>query len=271
MWDPDQYLVFGDERSRPFVDLVRRIDVESPRRIVDLGCGPGNLTALLSRRWPEATVTGIDSSPEMIEVARAVAEPGRLDFEVADLRSWTPDAALDGPVDVIVSNATLQWVPEHLALLDRFVGWLAPGGCLAFQVPGNFRAPSHRLLSELRRDPRWAEKVGEGAERHLEVEDPAGYAVALLDGPVPVRVDAWETTYLHLLTGPDPVLEWVKGTGLRPVLARLDDLGDDSGDDAGRAAFLAEYGARLRAAYPSRPDGCTPFPFRRIFVVAHRS
>ena len=252
MWDPDQYLVFGDERSRPFVDL---------------GCGPGNLTALLSRRWPEAIVTGIDSSPEMIEAARALAEPGRLDFEGADLRSWTPDARLDGSVDVIVSNATLQWVPEHLALLDRFVGWLTPGGCLAFQVPGNFRAPSHRLLSELRRDARWAAELGEGADRHLEVEDPAGYAAALLDGPVPVRVDAWETTYLHLLTGPDPVLEWVKGTGLRPVLARL----DDAGEGAGRAAFLAEYGARLRAAYPSRPDGCTPFPFRRIFVVAHRS
>jgi trans-aconitate 2-methyltransferase len=283
MWDPDQYLVFGDERSRPFVDLVRRIDVESPQRVVDLGCGPGNLTALLSRRWPEATVTGIDSSPEMIQAARAVAEPGRLDFEVADLCAWAPDAALGGssdtstdgstdrPIDVIVSNATLQWVPGHLALLGRFVGWLAPGGCLAFQVPGNFRAPSHRLLSELRRDPRWAAEVGEGAARHLEVEDPAGYATALLDGPVPVRVDAWETTYLHLLTGPDPVLEWVKGTGLRPVLARLEDAGDGSGNGSGRAAFLAEYGARLRAAYPSRPDGRTPFPFRRIFVVAHRT
>jgi trans-aconitate 2-methyltransferase len=165
-------------------------------------------------------------------------------------------------LDVIVSNATLQWVPGHLALLEGLVGRLAPGGCLAFQVPGNFRAPSHRLLAELRQDPRWAPEVGEGAERHLEVEDPVGYASVLLDGAIPLRVDAWETTYLHLLQGPDPVLEWVKGTGLRPVLARL--------DEAGRAAFLTEYGARLRAAYPSRPDGCTPFPFRRVFVVAHR-
>ena len=158
MWDPDQYLVFGDERSRPFVDLVRRIDVESPRRIVDLGCGPGNLTALLSRRWPEATVTGIDSSPEMIEAARAAAEPGRLDFQVADLRSWRPDAALDGSsdgptdrpadgdesIDVIVSNATLQWVPGHLALLDRFVGWLTPGG------PGEPSGPGERAGQRVR-------------------------------------------------------------------------------------------------------------------------
>lgn len=257
MWDPDQYLVFGDERARPFVDLVRRIDVESPRRVVDLGCGPGNLTTLLAQRWPGAVVTGIDSAPEMIEAAQTRATPG-LDFAVADLRSWTPA----GPLDVVVCNATLQWVPGHPALLERFVGWLAPGGCLAFQVPGNFRAPSHRILAELRRDPRWSGQVGEGADRHLEVEDPASYAAALLDGPVPLAVDAWETTYLHVLHGPDPVLEWVKGTGLRPVLARL--------DDTGRTAFLAEYGARLRAAYPSRADGCTPFPFRRIFVVAHR-
>ena len=258
MWDPEQYLVFGDERGRPFVDLVRRIDVESPRHVVDLGCGPGNLTALLAQRWPDATVTGIDSSAEMIEAAGALEQSGRLGFELADLRSWAPA----GPLDVVVSNATLQWVPDHLALLDRFVGWLAPGGCLAFQVPGNFRAPSHRLLAQVRRQPRWAAKVGEGADRHLAVEDPAGYAATLLDARTPLRVDAWETTYLHLLSGPDPVLEWVKGTGLRPILARLDD------DD--RAAFLEEYGALLREAYPSRPDGFTPFPFRRVFVVAHR-
>ena len=164
----------------------------------------------------------------------------------------------------VVSNATLQWVPDHLALLDRFVGWLAPGGCLAFQVPGNFRRPQPpSCWRELRRQPRWAAKVGEGADRHLAVEDPAGYAATLLDARTPLRVDAWETTYLHLLSGPDPVLEWVKGTGLRPILARLDD------DD--REEFLAEYGALAARRLPEPwPDGSTPFPFRRVFVVAHR-
>jgi trans-aconitate 2-methyltransferase len=259
MWDPEQYLVYGDERSRPFVDLVRRIDVESPRQVVDLGCGPGNLTALLARRWPDATVTGLDSSPEMIESARALEAPGKLCFELADLGSWAPA----GPLDVVVSNATLQWVPDHVTLLDRFVDWLAPGGCLAFQVPGNFRAPSHHLLAELRQAPRWVHQVGAGADRHLEVDDPAGYAATLLDLGTPLRVDAWETTYLHLLHGPDPVLEWVKGTGLRPVLARLEGVE--------RSAFLEEYGARLRQAYPSRADGWTLFPFRRVFVVVHRT
>jgi trans-aconitate 2-methyltransferase len=194
----------------------------------------------------------------MIEAARTVGVAGRLTFTAGDLSAWTPDE----PLDVLVSNATLQWVPDHVHLLNRFLGWLAPGGWLAFQVPGNFLAPSHRLLAELRRSPRWAPLVGEGAERHLAVEDPAGYAGALLDDHPDLHVDAWETTYLHLLTGPDPVLEWVKGTGLRPVLALL--------DGAERTDFLAQYAALLRKAYPARVDGVTPFPFRRIFVVAHR-
>lgn len=258
MWDPQQYLAFGDERSRPFFDLVRRIDAAAPARVLDLGCGPGQLTATLARRWPEAEVVGVDSSAEMVATARAGAvEPdGRPRFELGDLRDVEPE----GPVDVLVSNATLQWLPDHVELLARFADWLAPGGWLAFQVPGNFTAPSHRLLADLRRAPRWADRVGEGADRHLAVQDPARYADVLAG--LGLRVDAWETTYLHLLEGPDPVLEWVKGTGLRPVLAAL------SPSEA--EAFSSEYAARLRAAYPPRSDGITPFPFRRVFVVAQR-
>lgn len=258
-WDPSQYLAFSDERSRPFFDLVARIGApaDAVGAVVDLGCGPGGLTATLAQRWPAASVTGVDSSADMLAQAAKLDDAGgRLAFVQADLSEWAPG----GPLDVIVSNAALQWVPGHQELLARFVSWLQPGGWLAFQVPGNFRSPSHALLADLRRSARWAGQVGEGADRHLAVEDPAGYAERLVG--LGCRADAWETTYLHLLDGPDPVLEWVKGTGLRPVLDRL--------EGADREAFLAEYGAALRTAYPAWPSGLTPLPFRRIFVVAQR-
>lgn len=253
MWNADQYLRYADERSRPFFDLVGRVDVDEVHSVVDLGSGPGQLTATLAQRWPQAKVVGVDNSADMVAAAAAHASP-RVRFEQADLRAWAPD----GPLDVVVSNATLQWLADHLALLERFVSWLRPGGVLAFQVPGNFRSPSHQHLADLRLSTRWRDRVGEGADRHLSVADPAGYAEVLAGQGC--DVDAWETTYLHLLEGEDPVLDWVKGTGLRPVLAALD------GED--QAAFLAEYAALLRSAYPARPDGVTPFPFRRIFVVA---
>lgn len=253
MWDAEQYLRYADERSRPFFDLTNRIAATAPNAVVDLGCGPGQLTATLAQRWPGAEVVGVDNSADMIAAATAHAG-GLLRFEMADLEAWTPVA----PVDVVVANATFQWVPGHLELLPRLVSWLRPGGWLAFQVPGNFRLPSHQLLAQLRLSDRWRAQVGEGAERHLAVADPATYAALL--GDLGCEVDAWETTYLHLLRGADPVVDWVKGTGLRPVLAAL-----DPGD---QAAFLAEYAALLCDAYPSRADGITPFPFRRIFVVA---
>ena len=192
----------------------------------------------------------------MIEQASALAVAPNVRFELGDLRNWKAP----GPVDVVLSNAALQWVPDHLELFEEFVSWLTPFGWLAFQVPGNFLSPSHRLLAELRRSPRWHARVGDGAERQLAVHDPQKYAEVL--GGLGLRVDAWETTYLHLLAGVDPVLEWVKGTGLRPVIDALD------GTD--QTAFLAEYGAKLRAAYPARADGVTPFPFRRIFAVGQR-
>ena len=255
MWDPGQYQRFADERSRPFADLTARIGAEDPASVVDLGCGPGHLTADLARRWPGAVVHGVDNSPEMIEAARQEEKPPRLTFEVADLRGWRPAA----PVDVIVSNAVLQWVPGHLDLLPGWVDALAPGGWLAFQLPGNFDQPPHRAIGEMAASPRWQPLLGT-AELNRQAGDLAGY-LDVLTG-VGCRVDAWETTYLHVLPGEDPVVEWVKGTALRPVLARL--------DDAQAAEFLAEYRERMRRAYPTRSYG-TVLPFRRVFVVAQRT
>jgi trans-aconitate 2-methyltransferase len=252
-WDPTQYSRYADERGRPFLDLLARVGAETPRRVVDVGCGPGNLTALLVQRWPDARVDGLDSSPEMIAAARAVSGAR---FSVADAADWVPG----DDVDVIVCNAVLQWVPGHATLIRRWADALPPGGWLAIQVPGNFTSPSHRLMRELAESAHWSDKVG-GVLRHDDaVGSPSGYAALLLDAGL--EPDTWETTYVHVLSGVDPVLEWVRGTGLRPVLAAL--------SDADAAQFSAEYAHALREAYPPRAEG-TLFPFRRIFAVGHRS
>jgi trans-aconitate 2-methyltransferase len=253
-WDPRQYRRFADERSRPFFELIDRVGADRPRRVVDLGCGTGALTTTLTERWPDAVVEGVDSSPEMIAEAAPRGIPDRLSFTLADLRSWRPRVR----VDVLVSNAALQWVPDHEARLPAWVEALSPGGWLAFQVPGADRAPIRVSLDELRQSARWRDRLA-GAARWPTVLEPADY-VARLAG-LGCQVDAWETTYLHVLQGPDPVLEWVKGTALRPVLSVL--------AGAEREAFLSEYGARLRDAYPCQPFG-TVLPFRRLFVVARK-
>jgi trans-aconitate 2-methyltransferase len=255
-WDPVQYGRFADERGRPFTELVDRVRLDSPARVVDLGCGPGSLTRTLADRWPDAMITGVDSSADMIETAGQYAIPGKLDFVHADVREWQPAA----PVDVTVSNALLQWVPDHLGMLADLAGWLAPGGALAFQVPDNFADPSHTTIRDLRRSEKWRDRLGEGADRTVAVERPRAYLDAL--GAAGLVPDVWQTTYLHLLPGDDAVLEWVKGTALRPVLDAL------AGDAAATAAFLAECGDRLRAAYPPGPYG-TVFEFRRTFAVGH--
>jgi trans-aconitate 2-methyltransferase len=261
-WDPSQYARYSDERARPFLDLVARIFHDEPRRVVDLGCGPGTLTALLARRWPGATVEGIDSSPEMIERAAAEAGAG-LSFRVADVASWQPPP----DADVVVSNATLQWVPGHRELLRAWAAALPADGWLAFQVPGNFDAPSHAMMRSLAESPRWAPVLGDVLRHHDAVAEPSAYAALLLDAGL--AADVWETTYLHLLSGPDPVLEWVRGTGLRPVLAALAEADGTAVPDSPSAAeFEASYAAQLRAAYPATEHG-TVFPFRRIFAVAH--
>jgi len=254
MWNPQQYLQFQTERDRPFFDLLAQVTGQ-PQTVADLGCGTGHLTAALSQRWPEAKVVGIDSSAEMLKRARQHAT-AQLSFERADLRSWQPAH----PLDLLISNAALQWVPDHAALIPRLAGLVAPGGTLAFQVPGNFGAPSHTLLAEVLARPRWA-ALSEGRDKPaLGSFGPAGYTDLL--APLGYVVNAWETTYLHLLPPEsNAVLEWVKGTALRPVLAQLS--APDTTD------FLAEYGAALQRAYPAKRYG-TPFEFRRIFVVAQR-
>lgn len=252
-WGPDQYLRYSDARSRPFFDLVARVGGPPPGLVVDIGCGPGNLTATLSERWPAAQVLGVDSSPAMVERAASHATD-RLRFVLADATTWVPDR----PVDVLVSNATLQWIDGHDRLAAGWVGHLSPGGWLAFQVPGNFASPSHVLIGELLATDRWRARLPPGTALKAGSFDPAHYAEALTRAGA--TVDAWETTYLHLLTGDDPVLEWVKGTTLRPILDAFD-------GDADRDEFLDELGLRLREAYPTGGAGTT-FPFRRVFVVA---
>lgn len=256
MWNPDTYLQFQAERDRPFYDLLAQVPEIQPAHVTDLGCGTGHLTAELARRWPHGRVTGIDSSAEMLAQARSLPAPGlpNLDFRQADLQDWTPDTL----PDLLLSNSALQWVPGHPDLIPRLASQVAPGGVFAFQVPGNFTAPSHVLLHELQQETRWRQWLG-SAEARSGSLNPDGYADLL--APLGYRVNAWETTYLHLLHGPDPVLNWVRGTALRPVLSRL--------SAAEAAEFEAECGERLRAAYPAGLAG-TPFPFRRVFVVARR-
>jgi len=251
MWSPEEYLAFADHRGRPFYDLIARIGADAPRRIVDLGCGPGNLTATLPARWPDAAIEARDSSPEMVASAR---ERG-VDAAVGDVRDWSP-----GPdTDVVISNATLHWVPEHPELLTRWAAALAPGSWLAFQVPGNFDAPSHEAVRQLADRQPWAEALRDLPFRVGKVVDsPAGYAELLTSADC--TVDAWETTYLHELVGEHPVLDWISGTSLRPVQDRL--------PEEQWLQFRAELMPLLAEAYPARADGRTFFPFRRVFVVA---
>lgn len=262
-WDPGQYQLFADHRGRPFRDLVAQIPDRPAKVVVDLGCGPGDLTLTLADRWPDARVIGLDNSPEMLERARATDVDGRVEWVEATAEDWDP-AAYDVPVDVLVTNATLQWVPTHLRLIPQWLGALAPGGTFAMQVPSNFAAPSHRLMREVAyRQPR-AEELSATLDRADAVALPETYAALLLDATPTVNV--WETTYHHVLpAGPDdphPVLEWVRGTGLRPVLGLLT-------EEQERDAFLADYTAELETAYPRRDFGVL-FAFSRIFAVAQR-
>ncbi|CAN5717605.1 methyltransferase domain-containing protein [soil metagenome] len=271
VWDPEQYARFADHRDRPFHDLLARVGTTEAGRVVDLGCGPGGLTATLCHRWPRAQVVGIDSSAEMIDRARRLTrerlagggpvEEGlageRLTFVCADLRDWLA-AAERTAYDVVVSNATLQWVPDHLALLPALVDLLRPGGWLAIQIPGNHDAPLHAILRELATSEPYAGYAAHAADR-FSLPGPQDYLAELAGRGY--AVDAWETTYLQVLQGPDPVYEWICGTGARPVLQSLPD------DLLGQ--FVREYQARLRQAYPQQGFG-TVLPFRRVFAVARR-
>jgi trans-aconitate 2-methyltransferase len=254
-WDAAQYLRFAGERMRPALDLLQRIPAElTPRRAIDLGCGTGEITLVLKARWPEADVVGLDSAAAMLEKARALA--GGVAWVQADIADWSPAQ----PFDLIFSNAALQWLDGHEALFERLMHALAPGGVLAVQMPRNFAAPSHRLMRETAADGPWRDRL----KPLLRIEPvlPAERYYDLL-APLAAELELWETEYLHVLEGETPVLDWVKGTGLRPLLDALTDADE-------RAAFTARYQERLARAYSRRSDGRTLFPFRRLFLVAKR-
>ncbi len=253
-WDPDRYLTYADERGRPFVDLLARVGATEPHTVVDLGCGPGNLTQLLASRWPQAEVAGLDSSTQMIEKAATI---GGIAWKVADVREWGRE---DGaPVNVLISNATLQWIPDHLALIPRLLDRVESDGWFAFQVPGNFGEPTHTIRTELASR---APYVAHTAEVAVPASHEPDEYLNVLQGHG-CEVDVWETTYLHVLTGDDPVFAWVSGTGARPTLQAL------PGDL--RPSFEDDFRRRLHEAYPPDARGRVVLPFRRIFAVAHKS
>ena len=250
-WDPDSYLVFEAERTRPARELLARIAVQHPRCVADLGCGPGNSTALLAARWPDAELWGIDSSPEMLATARASKVAAR--WLQADLTQWSAQTGYD----VLFANATLQWIGDHEQLLPRLMQGLAQGGSLAVQMPRNFDEPSHTLIRSVARGKAWArsfESIGAttpvgSAEKYFAILEP--YAAA---------IDLWETTYVQALEGEEAVYRWMSGTGLRPFVQAL--------REPERTEFLDEYRAALATSYPRRASGVTLFPFRRLFMVA---
>ena len=260
-WDPVQYLKYAGERMRPALDLMARIPLETPGTIVDLGCGAGNVTAMLAERWPRATIVGVDRSKEMLAAARiSTGAHARHEWIEANLATWAPG----GPVDVVFSNAALHWHDDHATLFPRIFRWVAPGGVLAVQMPDQYGAPSHVALARVVSSARWRDRLGPLLRRAPVA--PATAYFSLLAAAAQT-VDAWATEYLHVLSptgdGEHPVVAWTKGTALTPFLAALE-------ADA-QQAFVGDYSARIAAAYPALPDGRVPFAFRRFFIVASRA
>lgn len=252
-WDPETYLKFCAERTRPAAELLARIETQSPSQVADLGCGPGNSTALLAARWPGTQIDALDSSPEMLAEARASGT--RADFIEADIATWQPQARYD----VIYSNATLQWVPDHAKLLPRLISSVSPGGWLAFQVPRNFNEPCHTLIHEIAHNGPWSAKL-KNVRDWWNVREPEDYFNIL--EPVSSHIDIWETRYVQVLEGEDAVFNWMSGTGLRPFANAL-----EGGE---REAFLNAYKTRLREHYPLRKSGKVLYPFQRLFAVVKR-
>lgn len=253
-WNAAHYLRFGDERTRAAADLAARVKLESPRTIVDLGCGPGNSTQILRTRWPPAEITGVDNSPEMIAAAqRSFPEQYWL---LADLADWNPPL----PVDLVFSNAVLQWVPHHQPLMRHLFGMVAPGGALAFQIPSGTFATVRTLIYDISTNPAWNARM-EAARTRFTMESPAFYYDTLVADAT--SLDIWETEYHHVLNSKAAIVDWISSTGLRPFLAALD-------TEAERDQFLAELHRRIADAYESRTDGKVLFPFRRTFVIAYR-
>ncbi|PZQ15818.1 MAG: trans-aconitate 2-methyltransferase [Ancylobacter novellus] len=253
-WSAATYLRFEDERTRPSADLLARVPLQAPSRIVDLGCGPGNSTELLARRYPQAEIVGIDSSPDMLAAARKRLPD--VEFVEADLASWSPERA----PDLIFANAVLQWLPDHEALFPRLLRLVAPGGALAAQMPDNLAEPSHAAMREVARDAEWAERLANAAASRVEIL-PADVYWDLL-APHASSVEAWRTTYVHPLDGTAAIAEWLKATGLRPFLDPL-----DAGE---REDFVARYVKTLGPFYPERAGGKVLLRFPRLFLVATR-
>jgi len=251
-WDSSQYLQFADERTRPCRELATRIALGTPRRIVDLGCGPGNSTAVLAQRWPEAVIEGVDNSPNMI--ATAQKDYPAQKWTTADIATWTAPA----PCDLVFSNAALQWVGDHATVFPHLARQVAPGGALAVQVPANIEAPAHRLMRELAQSAAWRDHFPR-LPREWFVQEPAFYYDAL--APLMDRLDLWTTEYIHVMENAQAIVEWYKGSGLRPFLDAL--------PAADQPRFLADYGALIATEFPARSDGRVLFPFLRLFVIAY--
>ncbi|MFA7281631.1 MAG: methyltransferase domain-containing protein [Sterolibacterium sp.] len=253
-WNPSQYLKFAESRLRPAADLLARVTLAAPRNIYDLGCGTGNATRMIKARWPEAAVTGVDNSAEML--AQAAQDSGEISWQQLNLADWDPEH----PADLIFSNAALHWLPNHAQLFPTLMAKLAAGGMLAVQMPRNFNSPSHTLIVETVQNGPWHARLA-----HLLGPPPVGepqHYYALLE-PHASRIEIWETEYLEVLEGANPVKEWLKGTWLKPFLDQL--------DPTERPAFEANYAHRVSQAYPKRPDGKTLFPFKRLFLVVQKA
>ncbi|MEO8545195.1 MAG: methyltransferase domain-containing protein [Burkholderiaceae bacterium] len=250
-WNPDQYLKFAAPRLRPAIDLLAAVPATRPRTVYDLGCGAGNVTRALAERWPQAGITGVDDSAAML--AKAATEQSDVRWVEQGLTDWRADR----PADVIYSNAALHWLPNHRQLFPTLLAQLAPGGVLAAQMPRNFEAPSHSLIYDTIQAGPWRERLV-SMIKPSPVATPDSYYDVL--APLCARLDIWETEYLQVLEGNDPVKEWTKGTWLKQFLDAL--------EASELAAFEEDYAARLRDAYPTRSDGRTLFPFRRLFIVA---
>lgn len=254
-WNPDQYLKFAGERTRPCRDLVNSIELKNPARTIDLGCGPGNSTSVLSARWPDSDITGLDSSADMIASAKE-RYPDK-NWVAGDIDWWASEA---GPkYDLVFSNAALQWLHDHETLFPKLLKRVSPGGAFAAQIPGNFDGPAHTLMRAVAATDEFRDSF------KTPVREWISYPVSLYYdalAPEVSRTDIWETEYIHVLEGAEGIVEWYKGTGLRPFLEGLP-------DDEARTRFLAAYLERIRCAYPERPDGKVLFPFRRIFIVAY--
>jgi trans-aconitate 2-methyltransferase len=256
-WNAQQYLKFADQRSRPCRDLADRVEIDLPSRVIDLGCGPGNSSAVLAGRWPGAKITGLDSSSDMIAAAKKSHPAGR--WTVGDIRGWASDSGES--FDVVFSNAALQWVDDHAATYPRLMARVCPGGALAVQIPCNYDAPAHQAMRDLASAPAWRDRFPSGGVREWHVHDAPFYYDSL--SPSAGRLDIWETEYLHIMPSAAEILEWYRGTGLRPFLEAL-------ASQEEREKFAAEYLELIRAAYPPRPDGRVIFPFRRLFIVAYK-